>query len=418
METAAQDRAAGEDAAPREIYLDHAATTPVHPDVVQAMLPFFTARAGNPSSVHSRGRSANQGLEAARRAVARVLGARTREIVFTGGGSEADNLALKGVAYAHRAAGHPTSHIISTPIEHHAIGHTLDYLESQGFALTLVPVDGYGRVSVADIAAAIRPDTCLISVMYANNEIGTIQPLAEIGALARQHGIPLHTDAVQAGGSLPIGVDALQVDLMSLSAHKFYGPKGVGVLYIRSGTPLQPLLHGGGQEHHVRAGTENVPGIVGLAAALTRAYAHLDEDGPRITGLRDRLIAGIEAQIPGAHLQGHPTDRLPNNAAFCFAGVSGEDLLLRLDLAGICASSGSACNSGSTQISHVLRAIGTPPDLGRGSLRLTLGTENTEADVDYTIATLAEVVGELRAHRPGAESQVPSTEYEVLTIRS
>ncbi|HMA37041.1 MAG TPA: cysteine desulfurase family protein [Chloroflexia bacterium] len=388
-----------------DIYLDHAATTPTHPDVLQAMLPFFTTRAGNPSSVHHRGRAAHQGLESARRAVAGILGCRTREVVFTGGGSEADNLAIKGVAYQHRAAGHPSSHVISIPIEHHAVGHTLDHLASQGFAVTQVPVDRYGQVAVAEIERAIRPDTCLITVMYANNEVGTIQPIAALGALAHRHGILFHTDAVQAGGSLPIRVDELQVDLLSLSAHKFYGPKGVGVLYVRSGTQLTPLLHGGGQEHSVRAGTENVPGIVGLAAALTRAYAQAPAEGPRITALRDRLIAGILARIPDAHLQGHPTERLPNNAAFCFAGVSGEDLLLRLDLAGICASSGSACTSGSTKPSHVLTACGTPLDLARGSLRLTLGTDNTADDVDYTLDTLEQIVSELRTRLPHAPAR-------------
>ncbi|MDQ2806681.1 MAG: cysteine desulfurase [Chloroflexota bacterium] len=386
--------------APRQIYLDHAATTPTDPAVVQAMLPYFTAHAGNPSSVHSAGRAAAQGLESARRAVARVLGCRSREVVFTGGGSEADNLAIKGVAYAHRAAGHATSHIISIPIEHHAVTHTLDHLAAEGFAVTQVPVDNYGRVSVAAIAAAIRPDTCLITVMYANNEIGTVQPIAAIGALARAHGIPLHSDAVQAGGYLPLNVDALGVDLLTLTAHKFYGPKGVGLLYVRSGRKLHPMIHGGAQEHGLRAGTENVPGIVGLAAALTQAVAHAPTEVPRVTALRDRLIAGIQAQVPGAYLQGHPTERLPNNVAFCIAGVTGEDLLLRLDLAGICASSGSACNSGSTAISHVLRAIGTPPELGRGSLRLTLGSANTEADVDYTIAALTQIVADLRAYAP------------------
>ncbi len=334
--------------------------------------------------------------------MAGVLGCRPREIVFTGSGSEADNLALKGVAYAHRAAGHATSHLISTAIEHHAIGHSLDYLESQGFAVTIVPVDRQGRVAVEDIAAAIRPDTCLISVMYANNEIGTIQPLAEIGALAHAHGIPFHTDAVQAGGSLPMRVDDLGVDLLSLSAHKFYGPKGVGLLYVRSGTALVPQIHGGGQENQVRSGTENVPGVVGLAAALTRAYAQREEVQSRVAALRDRLIAGIQARIPEAYLQGHPTERLPNSAAFCFAGVSGEDVLLMLDLAGICASSGSACNAGSTEISHVLRAIGTPLEIGRGSVRLTLGASTTADDVDYTLATLARVIGELRAHEAAA----------------
>jgi cysteine desulfurase len=386
--------------APRDIYLDHAATTAVHPDVLAAMLPFFTTGAGNPSSVHHRGQAARQGLESARRAVARVLGARSREIVFTGGGSEADNLAIKGVAHAYRAAGHATAHLISLPIEHHAVGHSLDHLEREGFAVTYVPVDRHGQARVEDIERAIRPDTCLITAMYANNEVGTIQPIAEIGALAHRHGILFHTDAVQAGGSLPVNVEALNVDLLSLSAHKFYGPKGVGVLYVRSGVKLDPLVHGGGQEHSVRAGTENVPGIVGFAAALTRAYGALDVEGPRVTALRDRLIRGVQERIPDAYLQGHPTRRLPNNAAFLIAGVSGEDLLLRLDLAGICASSGSACNSGSTAPSHVLTACGAPPDLARGSLRLTLGIENTEDEIDYTIATLAAIVADLRARRP------------------
>jgi cysteine desulfurase len=404
METVIQGPGPGKDAA-LDIYLDHAATTPVHPDVVQAMLPFFTERGGNPSSVHHRGRAATQGLESARRAVAGVLGCRPREVVFTGGGSEADNLALKGAAYAHRMAGHATSHIISIPIEHHAIGHTLDFLETQGFAVTQVPVDSTGRVSVADIERAIRPDTCLITVMYANNEIGTIQPIAEIGALARRHGILFHTDAVQAGGALPMRVADLNVDLLSLSAHKFYGPKGVGVLYVRTGTKIFPILHGGAQEHSLRAGTENVPGIVGLAAAFTRAHARRAQEVAHVTALRDRLIAGIQARIPDAHLQGHPTERLPNNAAFCFAGCSGEDLLLMLDLAGICASSGAACTAGSTQPSHVLIAIGTPLDLARGSLRLTLGAENTEAEIDYAVDTLERIVHELRTHRPhGAEA--------------
>jgi cysteine desulfurase len=385
-------------ATPRLIYMDHAATTPVHPDVLAAMLPYFTTHAGNPSSVHQAGRAAAQGLESARRAVARVLGCRSREIVFTGGGSEADNLAIKGVAAAYRDAGHAGGHIISTPIEHHAVGHALDHLQAEGFAVTIVPVDSYGRVRVSDIAAAIRPDTCLITVMYANNEIGTVEPLAEIGALARERGIPFHTDAVQAAGYLPLSVDELKVDLMTLTAHKFYGPKGVGLLYVRSGLKLHPLVHGGSQEHGVRAGTENVPGIVGLAAALTHAQSIAAAEVPRVTALRDRLIAGIQARVPGAHLQGHPTERLPNNVAVCIAGVSGEDLLLRLDLAGICASSGSACNSGSTSISHVLRAVGVDTELGRGSLRLTLGSATTEADVDYTLDTLAQVVADLRAH--------------------
>jgi cysteine desulfurase len=386
------------DSEARDIYLDHAATTTTHPDVVAAMLPFFTERAGNPSSVHRRGREANAGLEGARRAVAGVLGARPREIVFTSGGTEADNLAIKGAAWAHRRAGHPSTHIITVATEHHAVLHSVETLEAQGFTTTILPVDRWGRVAPDDVAAAIRPDTALVSVMYANNEIGTVQPIAAIGAVCRAAGVLFHTDAVQAGGALDLTVDRLGVDLLAMSAHKFYGPKGVGFLYVRTGTTLIPQQDGGGQEAKRRSGTENVPGIVGLATALTRAAALAPEDVPRITALRDALIAGIQREIPDAHLQGHPTERLPNNVAVCFGGVTGEDLLLRLDLAGICASSGSACHSGSPSISHVLEALGTPHALGRGSLRLTLGHENTPADVEYTIATLAAIVRDLRQH--------------------
>jgi cysteine desulfurase len=378
------------------VYLDHAATTTPHPDVVASMLPYCAAGSGNPSSLHRQGRIARQGLDAARRAVAGVLQCRPGEILFTSGGSEADNLAIRGVVDAYRRAGHPTAHVISTPIEHHAVGHTLADLAAAGVAVTLVPVDRWGRVAVADIAAAIRPDTCLISVMYANNEVGTVQPIRAIGALARARGIPFHTDAVQAGGSLPLAVDDLGVDLLALSAHKFYGPKGVGLLYVRAGTPLVPQIQGGGQEHHLRAGTENVAGIVGLAAALLRADAAAAEAGPRIQALRDRLIQAIQARIPDAALQGHPTERLANNAAFCFAGVSGPDLVAQLDTAGICASSGSACNAGAVTPSHVLAALGVPEALAGGALRLTLGAENTAAEIDRTVEVLVAAVQEQR----------------------
>ena len=381
------------------IFLDAAATTPVRREVLEAMWPYLTGEFGNPSSHHSLGEAAATALAGARAATAKALGCRPGEVVFTSGGTEADNLAVKGIALARRAADPHLDRVAISAVEHPAVEESARYLERvHGFAVDVVPVDRYGQVTEEAFAAVLRPETALASVMYANNEVGTVQPIAAIGAVCRAAGVLFHTDAVQAGGALDLNVDRLGVDLLAMSAHKFYGPKGVGFLYVRTGTNLLPQQDGGGQEAKRRSGTENVPGIVGLATALTRAAALAPTDVPRITALRDTLIAGIQREIPDAHLQGHPTERLPNNVAFCFGGVTGEDLLLRLDLAGICASSGSACHSGSPSISHVLEALGTPHALGRGSLRLTLGHENTPADVEYTIATLAAIVRDLRAH--------------------
>jgi cysteine desulfurase len=388
----------------RSVYLDHAATTGVLPEVLEAMLPFYTQKYGNPSSVHAWGRAAHQGMENARRQVAAVLGCRPREVVFTSGGTESDNLALKGVAWAfrrglnpHKNPGEGPGHIIISAIEHHAILHSAEELEYHGFETTILPVDKYGKVAPDDVARAIRPDTVLVSIMYANNEIGTIQPVREIADIAHRGSAYFHTDAVQAGGYLDLNVDRLGADLLSLSAHKFYGPKGVGILYIRTDTALLPQQHGGSQESRRRASTENVPGIVGLGAALTRSHEALDEEFDYVRTLRDRLIEGISSRISGAYLMGHPSDRLPNNANFCIEGVEGETLLLRLDMRGIGASSGAACASGSTEPSHVLRAIGVPRELSQGSLRLTVGIDNSPDDIDYALDVLETCVSELRS---------------------
>jgi len=386
--------------AKRTIYLDHAATTAVDPRVVEAMLPYWTEHYGNASSIYALGRRAHQALEEARQTVADILHCTPREIIFTSCGTESDNLALRGVAFErrHRAK---KNHIIISPIEHHAISHTVEQLVKYfGFEATYLPVDRYGFVDPADVEAAIRPDTALISVMYANNEVGTIEPIAEIGTIARSHGIPFHSDAVQAGGALNLDVNELNVDLMSLSAHKFYGPKGVGVLYARRGVPLLPMQTGGGHERNRRAGTENVAYIVGLATALRLAYEELEETNARLTRLRDRLIAGILERIPDSQLSGHPTQRLPNNASLLFRYIEGESILLNLDLLGVAASSGSACTSGSLEPSHVLLAMGYPHEVAHGSLRLTLGKENTEADVDYVLEILPGIVEKLRQMSP------------------
>ena len=378
------------------IYLDHAATTPVDPAVVAAMLAHWATGWGNPSSLYAAGRAARTALDESRAAVARVLGCAPNEIVFTGGGTEGDNLALRGVIEAARAQGKPT-HLITTPIEHHAILHTADYLERFGTAVTQLPVDSEGFVDPAAVEAAIRPETCLISIMYANNEIGTIQPIAEIAAIARRHGIPFHTDAVQAAGSLSLDVRELGVDLLSIAAHKFYGPKGVGALYIRTGTPILYQQHGGPQEGDRRGGTENVAGIVGLATALTRAEADRSAHNAHCRTLRDRLIAGILTTIPDSRLNGPRDDRrLANNVNVAFAGVEGESLIIALDLAGIAASSGSACTTGATEPSHVLRAIGVPDAAIGGSLRLTVGRDNTAAQIDTVLALLADLIARLR----------------------
>jgi cysteine desulfurase len=359
--------------AKRTIYLDHAATTAVDPRVVEAMLPFWTVEYGNASSIYQLGRTAHHALEEAHQTVADILNCTPKEVILTSCGTESDNLALRGVAFdrRHRAQ---KNHIITSPIEHHAIGHTVDQLEKYfGFQATYVPVDQYGLVDPANVERAIRPDTALISIMYANNEVGTISPIAAIGEIARTHKIPFHTDAVQAGGTLSLDVNALNVDFMSLSAHKFYGPKGIGVLYVRKGVPFLPMQTGGGHERNRRAGTENMAYIVGLATALRLAYAEAEESNARITRLRDKLIAGVLERIPDSQLSGHPSQRLPNSATFLFKYIEGESILLNLDLMGVAASSGSACTSGSLEPSHVLTAMGFPHEVAHGSLRLTLG---------------------------------------------
>jgi cysteine desulfurase len=386
----------------RYIYLDHAATTPVDERVVAAMLPYFTERFGNPSSIHQAGRAALEALDDARETVAGVLGASRKEIVFTGGGSEADNLAIKGVALAQRQAG-KGAHIITSAIEHHAVLHAVDYLESFGFEATVLPVDSDGLVRPDDLRSAIRSDTVLASIMYANNEIGTIQPLAELGAICHERGVPLHTDAVQAAGSLTLNVNDLKVDLLTLAAHKFYGPKGVGALYVRRGTPLLPQINGGGQERRRRAGTENVAGIVGLSTALQLAEERRPSYVADCAALRDRLIAGLLDRIPYSSLNGHPTRRLPNNANIAFEYVEGESVLLLLDQQGIAASSGSACTSGSLEASHVLMALGLPYERAIGSVRFSAGHTTTADDIEYLLDTLPALIERLRsvsqAHR-------------------
>ena len=378
-----------------EIYLDHAATTPVDPRVLEAMLPYFTEQFGNPSSIYAAGRQARAAIDQARARIARILHCQPREIVFTSGGTESDNLAIKGVAWWHRLNGRG-NHIITTAFEHHAVLHSVQYLEKFGFEATYVRPGPDGIVRVEDIEAAIRPDTILISVMYANNEIGTIQPIAEIGKLAHRYGILFHTDAVQAAGTLPLDVERLHVDLLSLSAHKFYAPKGVGLLYVRQGTKLLWQQNGGSQESNRRAGTENVPGIVGMATALELAYAEREERNAHLLALRDRLIDGILQRIPDARLNGDREQRLPNNVNVSFEGIDGETILLNLDMHGIAASSGSACTTGSTEPSHVLLAIGLTPEQARSSIRLTLGKDNTEQEIDRTLDVLEETVTRLR----------------------
>jgi cysteine desulfurase len=377
------------------IYLDHAATTPTDPQVLAAMLPYFSTIAGNPSSIHQAGRLALQGLDDAREQVARVLNCARKEVIFTGGGSESNNLALKGVAYEQRRRGRG-AHIITSAIEHHAVLHAADSLAQDGFTVTVLPVDANGLVRPDDLRAALRPDTTLVSIMYANNEMGAIQPIAELGAICREHKVLFHTDAVQAAGLLPLDVQALNVDLLTLTAHKFYGPKGVGLLYVRHGTPLWPQINGGGQERRRRAGTENVAGIVGLATALTLAEMRRPSHATQMAMLRDRLIAGILAAVPQSSLNGHAQQRLPNNANISFACVESESVLLLLDQAGICASSGSACSSGSLEPSHVLLAMGIDTDAAIGSVRFSLGQGVTEAAIDYVVATLPPLINRLR----------------------
>jgi cysteine desulfurase len=379
----------------RTIYLDHAATTALDARVLDSMIPYLTTEYGNASSIYTLGRHAMQAIDSAREEVAGILNCRPTEITFTGCGSESDNLAIKGMAFTSQKKG---NHMITSPIEHHAVLHTCQYLERFGFKTTYLPVDSYGRVDPDEVGRAITDQTILVSIMYANNEVGTIEPIAEIGRICRARKIPFHVDAVQAGGSLPIDVAALNADLLSLSAHKFYGPKGIGILYARQGMRILPQLQGGSQERGKRAGTENVSGIVGAATALRLAYEDLPQVQPRIITLRDRLIVGV-LTIPGSHLTGHPTERLPNNASFVFDGVEGESILLSLDLLGIAASTGSACTSGSVDPSHVLLAMGLPVELAHGSLRLTLGKGNTEEDVEAILSALPGIIEKLRGLR-------------------
>ena len=383
------------------IYLDHAATTPVAPSVLNAMLPYFSQVYGNPSSIYWLARETRKAVDQARQTVADVLGAKPNEIIFTSGGSESDNLALKGVAFAARGGG---NHIITTAIEHHAVLHTAQYLEKFGFEVTYLPVDSTGQVDLAELDRAITDRTILVSVMTANNEIGTIQPIEEIGRIikARNKKIVFHTDAVQAAGALDLNVQRLGVDLLSLSAHKFYGPKGMGILYVRRATPFTPQQQGGGQERNRRAGTENVPGIVGTAAALKLATEHRESNSARCAQLRDRLWNALAERIEHLTLNGHPTQRLPGHLNIAFGYVEGESVLLNLDLLGVAASSGSACSSASLEPSHVLTAMGLSNEQSHGSLRFTIGPENTEDEIDYVASVLPEIVAKLRAMSPFA----------------
>ena len=378
------------------IYADNAATTRMSETAVQAMLPWLTENYGNASSLYSFSAAPQKALAEAREKVAAAIGAETGEIYFTSGGTESDNWALRGTAYANIKKGR---HLISTKIEHHAILETLEQLEREGFEVTLLPVDRYGRVNPEDLRAALRPDTTLVSVMAANNEVGTIQPIAEIGAICHAAGVVFHTDAVQAVGHIPLDVNAMQIDLLSASAHKFNGPKGCGFLYLRRGTRVQNLIQGGGQEKRRRSGTENIGGICAMAAALTEATAHLQEESKRLSALRDRLIAGVTA-LPETMLTGHPTERLPGIASFSIKFIEGESIILSLDLAGIAASSGSACSTASLDPSHVLVAMGLTHEEAHGSLRLSLGRYNTEEDVDRILAELPPIVERLRNMSP------------------
>lgn len=379
------------------VYLDNAATTKVRPEVVEAMLPYFTEIYGNASAVYDFGQKCKQAMEDARETIAASIGTKAANIYFTAGGSESDNWALKGVAEAYGDKG---KHIITTKIEHHAILHTCAYLEQQGYEVTYLDVDADGLVSPDALRQAIRPDTILISVMFANNEIGTIEPIAELGEIAHEHGIIFHTDAVQAYTQVPIDVEKMHIDLLSASGHKLNGPKGIGFLYIRQGLKVKSFIHGGAQERKRRAGTENVPGIVGLGKAVEIAMETMEERTAKESALRDYLIARIEEEIPFAKLNGHRVKRLPNNVNFCFRFIEGESMLIMLDMAGICGSSGSACTSGSLDPSHVLLAIGLPHEIAHGSLRLTLGDENTKEQVDYVVDHLKEIVAKLRAMSP------------------
>lgn len=379
------------------IYLDNAATTRTAPEVVEAMLPYFTEYYGNASTVYQFGEKSREAVTTARETIAKAIGAKTEEIYFTAGGSEADNWALKATAEAYESKG---KHIITSKIEHHAILHTCEYLEKRGYEITYLDVDENGLISLDELEKAIRPDTILVSIMFANNEIGTIEPVAEIGKIAHAHGVLFHTDAVQAFTQVPINVDEMNIDMLSTSGHKLNGPKGIGFLYIRKGVKIRSFVHGGAQERKRRAGTENVPGIVGFGKAVELAMASLDERMKRETELRDHLIARVEKEIPYSRLNGDRKKRLPNNVNFCFRFIEGESMLIKLDMAGICASSGSACTSGSLDPSHVLLAIGLPHEIAHGSLRLTLGADTTLEDVDRTVDELKKIIEYLRSMSP------------------
>jgi cysteine desulfurase len=379
----------------RRVYLDHNATTPVHPEVLAEMLPYFSEIYGNPSSVHAFGRAAREAVDTARERIARFLGVRAEEIVFTSGGTESDNLALKGLAWA-RGRGH----LITSQIEHHAVLRTCQWLESQGFAVTYLPVDRYGCVDPDDVRRAIRPDTVAISIMHANSEVGTVQPLAEIGAVARAHGIPFHSDAVQSFGKIPVDVERLGLDALSFSGHKIYGPKGIGGLWIRRGTRMVAVQHGGDHERRRRAGTENVPGIVGLGKAVELRAREMGAEAERLRDLRDRLVRGVQARVDEVQLNGHPTARLPGTANLVFRHVESESLVLGLDLNGVAVSAGSACSSGHVEPSHVLRAMGVSLDWAMGAVRFSLGRSTTAEDIDYVVECLAPLVRKLRAALP------------------
>lgn len=382
---------------PTKYYFDNAATTPVREEVLQEILPYFREYYGNASSIYSIAKESKKALEAARAKVAAAIGATPDEIYFTAGGSESDNMALRGVVNASKKE---KKHIITTKIEHHAILHTAEFLETKGVDVTYLNVDKFGKISLEELENAIRPETVLISVMFANNEIGTIQPIAEIGEIAKKHGVLFHTDAVQAVGHVPIDVEKLQVDLLSMSGHKLGAPKGIGAIYIRKGTRISPLIFGGAQEKKLRAGTENIAGIVGLGKAAELAVAEMEETTKKLIALRDKLIHGILESIPDSRLNGHPTDRLPGNCNISFSYIEGESLLLLLDALGIAASSGSACTSGSLDPSHVLMAIGLPHEIAHGSLRLTIDRENTEEQVDFILEKLPGLVQRLRDMSP------------------
>ncbi len=378
--------------------MDHAATTPTDIEVVKAMEPYFTQKYGNPNSIHFFGQEAREAVEEARKKIAHLIGANPSEIIFTGGGTESDNFAIKGIAWANQKKG---NHIITSKIEHHAVLHSCQFLEKHGFKVTYLPVDKYGLIEPEEVKKAITDQTILVTIMHANNEIGTIEPIKEIGEIVKEAGIYFHTDSVQTVGHIPIDVDDLKVDMLSMSGHKLYGPNGAGVLYLRKGTRIDSLIDGGSQEKNRRAGTENVAGIVGMGKAAELAEKRLTQgEEDKIIKLRDRLIKGISKEIDHVRLNGHPTKRLPGNVNFCFEFVEGESMLLNLDMEGVAASSGSACTSGSLEPSHVLLAIGLPPEIAHGSLRLTLGKDNSEEEVEYVIGILPKIVEKLRALSP------------------